>query len=67
MNLQCNSNMEVCGQVEGMLDSKSEGLGFDFHCTPCEEVWANFVFHTALVHPAIMVTWCTGSRLDQYL
>ena len=26
---------------------------------------ANFVFHTALVHPAVMGTWFTEPRLDQ--
>ena len=29
--------------------------------------WANFIFHTASVHPAVMGTWCTDPRLDQQL
>ena len=37
--------------------SRSEGLGFDFHCWSCEEVSANLEFHTASVHPALMGTW----------
>ena len=30
----------------------------------CRSV-ANFVFHTSLVHPAVMGIWCTDARLGQ--
>ena len=30
--------MGACGQVDRALDSRSEGLVFDFQCWPCVEV-----------------------------
>ena len=46
----------ACGQVDRVLDSQ---------CWPCLDVWANFVFHTALDYPDVMGTWCTEPRFYQ--
>ena len=54
------THMGAHRQVDRALDSRLEGLGLSPKCWSCVEVcWANFVFHTASVHPAIMGTWCT--------
>ena len=43
----------VCGQVDGALDSRSEGLGFDSQCWSCVEVLGKlrngYVVHSSKV------------------
>ena len=45
--------MGVCGQVDGALDSRSEGLGFDSQCWSCVEVLGKlrngYVVHSSKV------------------
>ena len=59
--------MGVCGLVDRALDSKDQKVWGSIpstgHVQTCR---ANFVFHTASVHPAVMGAWCTDPRLDQY-
>ena len=52
-------------QVDKVLDSRSEGLGFDSLYVMRVKCRANFVFHTAFVNPAVIGTWCTDPSLDQ--
>ena len=60
--------IEARGQVDRALDSSSEGLGFNSQHWSCVKVSGfHFGFRTTLVHRAIMGTWRTDPRLDQWL
>ena len=52
--------MGVCGQVDGALDSRSEGLGFDSQCWSCVEVSCKlrngYVVHSSKV--GLIVAGC---------
>ena len=52
-------SMGACGQVDRVLDLRSEGLGFDSNCWSCVQVSGNFSYHIAFrsAHPAVMGTW----------
>ena len=44
----------ACGLVDRAIDSRSKGLGFDFHCWSCVEVLANFLFHADSTYPEVV-------------
>ena len=58
-------DMGACGLVGKVLDSRSEGLGFDSQCWSCVEASGKLILHSASVHPAVMGIWCIDPRLDQ--
>ena len=59
--------MGTCGLVDRAADSRLKGLEFDSWCWSYVEVLGKFAFHTALVDPAVMSTWCTYPKLYKKL
>ena len=51
--------VESCGLVDRALDSRSKGLGVDFHCWSYVEVLGNFSWHAASAYPAMTITLVT--------
>ena len=46
------SDMGACGQVDRVLDLRSEGLGFDSHCWSCVEVSGKLLIPYCLCPPS---------------
>ena len=49
--------MGVFGRVDRELDSRSQGLRFDSPANQVYKCWANFSFHAAPIHSALIGTW----------